>query len=119
MANSSKRLATAWFDEGLPIHLSGDSRYSKPNWHVQSDSGRKAANIEALITSEDWINARKQDKATYIVMRMEVKQWLDKVGNKGLMELIRRVRFGEGFQGVYDDIYAKASLGSPEKENGL
>ena len=109
----------AWFDDGLPTHLSGDSRYSKPNWHVQTDLGRKAANIEALITFEDWINARKQGKAIYFIARMEVKQWLDKAGNEGLMELIRRVRSREGFQGVYDDIYAKASLGSPEKENGL
>ncbi len=98
----------AWFDEGLATHLSRDNRYTLQTWHAQTDSGRIAAKLGELITTREWFNAQHQGKATYIVVRLEVQQWLEVVGTRGLFVLIERVNSGETFQEVYDDLYMNA-----------
>jgi hypothetical protein len=99
----------AWFDEGLATHLSRDNRYTLQTWLAQTDSGRSAAKLEELLTTSDWLKAQHQGKATYIVARLEVQNWLEAVGTKGLFELIERINSGENFQAVYNDLYDKAT----------
>lgn len=89
-----------WFDEGLAVLVSRDSRYSRAAWCRATDGGRRAPtlqDIDRVIYHEPWLLG-------YGTARARVGAWYARVGRTGLDRLIREVRNGTDFHSAFNAI---------------
>jgi hypothetical protein len=84
----------AWFDEGLAVVVSDDSRYLKPEG--QLDRCRETSDEPLPLTQREWL--RRGNDHLYTIAACRVSRWLAANGGRdGLMQLVQRVADGEDF----------------------
>ena len=89
-----------WFDEGLAVLASNDPRYTGP----EGSEDLSAEQIQEIVSPQQWRQAIRQGKKVYAPAYRIVKIWYDKAGRKGVQELILRVKDGETFKKVYEEL---------------
>ena len=75
-----------WFDEGLAILACKDTKYKKTG-HTMP--------LKHLESQEQWVNAIRNNKPAYSLAKQAVERWHQKVGTKGLKDLVQRLKMGE------------------------
>jgi hypothetical protein len=93
----------AWFNEGLAVYVSEDTRY--PGEADEAD----VAWIEGAITPEDWLRFIGKSTHAYEAARTAVGEIADQVGLAGLRELIAEVASGASFDRALADAEASTS----------
>lgn len=113
-----------WFDEGMAVSLlHTDSNYSEAMYQQILARGITPPALSELATHKGFYRAIARfgdDKVAaqpdapgrfqvvYPTMGHEVRRWLARVGQGGLLELLRRLERGENFQLAYEAIEAQA-----------
>lgn len=84
-----------WFDEGLAVQL--DKRISE-DWPTGTDNGAEAIDLDQIGI------IKHNDRQGYATSKLEVRRWLDAVGDEGFREFLKAMRGGEEFQETYRSI---------------
>ena len=111
-----------WFDEGLAVVVSNESTHSQKAWQEIKKRGIPVPSLNELVSLEDWFTAIEKYgghkanklnpeklKVVYATAGNEVRQWLDHVGQKGLLNLIKLIKSGEEFTYTYQKIKENAN----------
>ncbi len=107
----NSREIPSWFDEGVAVIVSHEPRHDERAWKKIEEQAIHYPDINELISSHDWSGATKKYQqdingselvVTYATAGHIVQQWYEQAGEKGLIDLIKSVRQGDGF----DDAYA-------------
>ncbi len=113
----------AWFDEGLALHLdyrypgTGDNHYDdyQQKWMIYTRQGKDSLNLQNLKHIGDFFKKDSyHTNLAYLTSGREVARWFDKVGIKGLQELIQKVGDGGDFNKVYHQLEQKSFSPLPE-----
>ena len=85
-----------WFDEGLAVLVSNDSRYLLPD--KGSDRCRVVSDEELPTSLSAWLSAASTDQQMYAKAACRVSRWVDaNGGNRAVLNLIDRLNHGERF----------------------
>lgn len=104
------RKIPSWFDEGLAVLVSHESRHDERAWQKIQDEKLPYPALSELITSKQWSEAtRKYNQnislddivITYATAGHEVSRWYQKAGQKGLSALMEKIKNGSSFEAVY------------------
>ena len=103
-----------WFDEGLAVLVSQDSRYNEEAWLKVTENGRNIPDLNALTWGKgSWLQ-------NYGTARRVVGEWYSHTGHAGLMRLIAEVKKGEDFNMAFNNtasnhpLQATPKSGAPE-----
>ena len=94
-----------WFDEGLALMF--DYRYASSHtlWSWLTDGGKNAPPLSQLDTMDEFLAvSQRSPYLSYVTAMKEVFRWMSIVGRPGLDELLARLRAGEGFAAVYQEL---------------
>lgn len=91
-----------WFDEGIAVLVSEDSRYSEEAWLRATDNGRNAPELKAIGKATSLGNDNWQ--LSYGTARRAVGEWYLHAGRAGLARLIIEVKGGNDFDSVFNAI---------------
>lgn len=108
----SWREIPVWFDEGLAVLVSEDSRYTEKAWLKATDNGcnaPKLENIGDLLGNGDWL-------LSYGTARREVGAWYLHVGRAGLERLIMDVKNGSDFNSAFEFVASIEGVSLPTFE---
>ncbi len=85
-----------WFDEGLAVQV--DERVSLGTWSQGAGDGSAGPDLARMgvIRHDDWLG--------YATAKHEVRRWLDQVGQRGLLSLLRELRQGTEFYQAYQGV---------------
>lgn len=122
----------SWFDEGLAVTVSDAPEHSEGHWQflVANDIQRPTRTelldfqpgrqwLDAVHRYGETQNAKRKAKGepevrpVYAAAGHEVRPWLAKAGNRGLLALIERLNSGEDFDRVYQTAYTAVDDGAP------
>lgn len=92
----------AWFNEGLAVNVSRDARYPG------AATADEIAWIRGAISSRDWLRFAGGSGRAYEATRTAVGEIAADIGSDGLVTLITRVKAGEDFGKVLDDLERSA-----------
>lgn len=98
-----------WFDEGLAVLVSEDSRYTEDAWSKTTDNGcnaPKLENIGEMLGKGDWL-------LSYGTARREVGEWYLRAGRAGLEHLIAEVKNGGDFNSAFNSIASTEGASNP------
>jgi hypothetical protein len=85
-----------WFDEGLAVLVSNDSRYLLPD--KGSDRCRVVSDEPLPTSLSAWLSAAGADQQMYAKAACRVSRWVDaNGGNRAVLNLIDRLNHGEPF----------------------
>lgn len=85
-----------WFDDGLATQVDYRSSHSDNAWNVITNNGKNIPDFKVM-------NAGKGYNTTfYALSRHEIKQWINKVGRKGLLQFIKDLKSGIDFNKAYN-----------------
>ncbi|MFC4113906.1 hypothetical protein [Nonomuraea zeae] len=88
-----------WFDEGLAVVVSDDSRYLAPR--SAPDRCLVPPTGPLPVTLEEWLSAATKDPDTYAKSACQVNRWLRTNGSSaGVLSLIDRLNAGEPFDSI-------------------
>ena len=117
-----------WFDEGLAVVVSNEPTHSQKAWQEINKRGIPVPSLNELVSLEDWFTAIEKYgdhkanklnpeklKVIYATAGNEVRQWLDHVGQIGLLNLIKLIKSGEEFTYTYQKIKENASTKQASK----
>ena len=106
-----------WFDEGIAVVVSKEPTHSEEVWHEIQKTGIPVPELKELVSLDNWQSSvgKYGDykpnnlnpeglKVVYTTAGNEVRQWLDSVGQKGLLDLIKLVKSGEDFTNTYQKL---------------
>jgi hypothetical protein len=106
-----------WFDEGLAVVVSNEPTHSQKVWLEIKKKAIPVPSLNELVSLADWFTAIEKYgehkanklnpeklKVVYATAGNEVRQWLDLVGQKGLLQLIKSIKSGEAFTFIYQEI---------------
>jgi hypothetical protein len=105
------RKIPSWFDEGIAVLVGHDFRHDERAWQKIESENIPYPSIDELISTYQWVtavhkyqkNLNKDDiVVVYSFAGHKVGQWYKKVGEKGLNELILKIKEGEKFENVYE-----------------
>ncbi|MBI3898840.1 MAG: hypothetical protein HY308_11150 [Gammaproteobacteria bacterium] len=88
-----------WFDEGAAMQVDYRSRYDF------LDTRRLTAITQLRYGWQFFDGDDDQLTQHYAGAKQEVRQWINKVGHKGVFKLLARVKNGESFDRVYAAMY--------------
>jgi hypothetical protein len=91
-----------WFDEGLAVQFDYRPAYSEEVWVQKTQNGQIVSALDTLMTANQFYTG--DQRLHYTLAKHEVMEWLKKVGQKGLLELIDKIKSGEDFDKAYDQI---------------
>jgi len=98
-----------WFDEGLAVLVSEDSRYTEDAWLNATDNGCNAPKLESIgemLGKGDWL-------LSYGTARREVGDWYLHAGRAGLERLIAEVKNGSDFTSAFNSVASIESASNP------
>lgn len=102
-----------WFDEGTAVMVSLAHEFSDEAWASASRDGVEAPPLNALESVTGWNEATGINgvhmQRSYGTARQEVLRWYEKVGSKGLLQLIQALKNRENFFDAYQNIERSAS----------
>jgi hypothetical protein len=102
-----------WFDEGLATQVDFRPQYSEEVWKEETNNGKRIPNFAKLASGKQFFVAELTTcRFHYTVSKHEVKKWLGKVGSKGLMKMIDKLRNGNDFYRSYHEV----AEGNPRNE---
>jgi len=94
-----------WFHEGLGTQVDNRPRYSEESWTKKTNNGRDVPNLNTIVSVEEFqsgdINTTRYH---YVIAKHEVMEWLKIAGEKGLLQLIDKIKNGEDFYNAYEQI---------------
>ena len=100
-----------WFNEGLALMV--DYRFTNPDtqfrhedyrkeWYRKTGFGANKVELREISSVNGFFNGESEDiYLAYLTSGMEVSRWLQRVGQKGLMQFINQVNDGDGFGKAY------------------
>lgn len=110
------------FDEGLAVVVSHEPSHSQQVWQRIKQKGLPVPSLNELLSLTDWYTAIEKYgdhqrsksnpeklKVVYATSGNEVRQWLNQVGQKGLLQLIKPIKSGEEFTVTYQTIKEQAN----------
>ena len=90
-----------WFDEGLAVLVSNDSRYLLAN--TTGDRCRAVSNEELPSSLDAWLKAATADQQVYAKAACRVSRWVDPHGgHRAILDLIDRLNQGEPFTTAFN-----------------
>ena len=111
-----------WFDEGLAVVISEAPEHSEAHWQSLVVSGVERPSRSELLgyrSLRQWLDAVRRYGETqnsrrraegapevrpvYAAAGHEVRPWFAEVGTPGLLDMIRRLNQGEGFEKIYSE----------------
>jgi hypothetical protein len=103
----SWREIPVWFDEGLAVLVSEDSRYTEEAWLKATDNGRNAPELKAIgkatpLGNDNW-------QFSYGTARRAVGKWYLQAGRGGLATLITNLKGGKDFDFAFNTIASSES----------
>lgn len=100
-----------WFDEGVAVMVSEDPRHGEQVWSTIINEGIVPPPPDELSSHRKWIQAVKKFRdpdinpnnlaVVYTTAGHAVREWYDKAGRDGLLELVQQVKEGSSFEDVY------------------
>lgn len=121
-----------WFDEGLAVAISEAPENSETHWQFLIASNIPHPSREELYTFKSlrqWLDAvgrygekknleRKakgeaEIRPVYTAAGHELRPWLAKLGNAGLLHFIERLNSGEDFDAVYQQVNTPVEKDAP------
>lgn len=99
----------AWFDEGLALQL--DYRYPNSTqdnspenytkiWNNRTKHGKNAPKLKELVKISQFFNNKYSPNIAYLTAGFYVSNWLEKVGKKGFLECMEKIKSGKDFDKV-------------------
>lgn len=124
VGHSGYRRFPMWFHEGLAVAVSKLPNHSDDKLHEAEELGLPIPQrIRELGELEAWSNALNEYRNSkgisvmYSAAGHEVRGWLKRVEQQGLLELIETVNSGEKFTTAYDRIAGTAVMGHENASN--
>lgn len=102
---NNKNIPT-WFDEGLAMQVDYRTEYSAEQYFKLKDSLGISINPPEISSPEKFYSGNNYYH--FLAAGYEVNSWINIVKNEGVHELIRRIKDGEQFYFVYEELKAKA-----------
>ncbi|MEN6587214.1 MAG: hypothetical protein ABFE02_14335 [Sulfuricella sp.] len=103
-----------WFDEGLAVMVSQAYEFSDEAWLQATHNGASQPSLKELASRNDWSRVTGVGgcnmQLSYGTARQEVVRWYDKVGKKGLEQLIQSLNARKDFQAEFRNIESAGSL---------
>jgi hypothetical protein len=90
----------AWFDEGLALQVDYRAKYSEEVWNQRTENGQNIPDISTLAANKQFYTGDRE--LHYVIARHDVKNWMEKVGKVGLLDLTARVNKGASFSDSYE-----------------
>lgn len=85
-----------WFNEGLATQVDYRDNYSIEAWNRITSNGSDIRDVQKLSTSKLFYDIDPLGRRdNYTLAKHEVKQWYEKAGTEGLVELINRFKKGK------------------------
>lgn len=96
-------LVPAWFDEGVATQNDYRTKYNDEAWQEATQNGLTITDFSSIDTYPKFNKGESADRVyRYIISRHEVKEWIERNGVDGLIELISSVNKGENFDELYN-----------------
>ena len=96
-------LVPTWFDEGVATQNDYRVKYNEEAWKEATNTGLDIIDLSSIGTASEFYGGEITDRVyRYIVSRHEVKEWIERNGIDGLIELIYSVNSGNDFYELYN-----------------
>jgi hypothetical protein len=97
-----------WFDEGMAMQVDYRKEYSEEKFSELNDSLEMNIKLPEISTPEKFYSANRYYH--FLHARHEVNSWFGIVKKKGVNDLINRIKNGEQFHFVYEELKATGGL---------
>lgn len=99
----AQSLVPAWFDEGVATQNDYRIKYNDEAWKEATQNGLTIIDFSSIDTFSEFYEGESADRVyRYIISRHEVKEWIERNGVDGLIELISSVNKGDDFYELYN-----------------
>lgn len=97
-----QKLVPTWFDEGVATQNDYREKYNDDAWKKATNNGLNVLDFRAIDTAPEFNQGETSERIyRYIVSRHELKEWIERNGMDGLLELISGVNDGVDFYDLY------------------
>ena len=98
------RRVPMWFQEGLAMVVSGDSRFSETPWRAAIAAAGREPALAELAAPEDFNRvARQSGMLAYGTAWHAVSSWYEQAGREGVRRVIAGLERGEDFANLYEE----------------